>query len=46
VAQKVWQAHAVGFVANEARMRLENVQSLWRELRAETCIDTEPSPHA
>lgn len=33
---------ALGFVACEARMRLENVWSLWRELRAETCIDTEP----
>jgi len=37
---------AIGFVAIEARTRLENVKSLWRELRAETCIDTEPSPHA
>jgi hypothetical protein len=35
---------AIGFVASEARTRLENVQSLWRALRAETCIDTEPKP--
>jgi hypothetical protein len=33
---------ALGFVAVETRMRLEAVQELWRELRAETCVDTEP----
>jgi len=36
------RVRAIGFVAIEARMRLETVQDVWRELRAETCIDTEP----
>jgi hypothetical protein len=38
------RARALGFVAAEARMRLQAVQALWHELRAETCLDTEPRP--